>query len=281
MICSERRFNLSVENSLRSIVLIADDFGLSPAVDAGITELAERGRLSGFGCLTQLPRWFDAARTLDQSQLRAGGVQIGLHLNLTQGFGAAWHRSLPLLISGAYAGLLPRDRIRESFRTQWDRFTQALGRTPDYMDGHQHVHQLPMVRDCLLELLEEESAAPWLRITSPVMAPKPAIKGWMIAHLGAKTMRQLTHRQGLKTNAAFAGVYGFNQPQSGYARLMDEWLAAAPENTVVMCHPGYFAQASTDDPIAPARAEELRFLGSADFAELLSTHDCRIAAPSF
>ncbi|MDD4967183.1 ChbG/HpnK family deacetylase [Halothiobacillus sp.] len=266
---------------MRSIVLIADDFGLSPAVDAGILELAECGRLSGFGCLTQLPRWFDSAKALDQVPIGAGGVQVGLHLNLSQGFGGAWHQSLPVLITGAYAGLLPRDHIRDSLRTQWDRFTQALGRVPDYVDGHQHVHQLPVVRDCLLDLLAEEAARPWVRITAPIMAPKPAIKGWMIAHLGAETLRQLAQRQGLKTNAAFAGVYGFDQSQNGYAHLMGEWLSAAPENTVIMCHPGHFANVSPDDPIAPARAEELGFLSSPEFDDLLSAHDCRIAQPAF
>jgi predicted glycoside hydrolase/deacetylase ChbG (UPF0249 family) len=272
---------LSLENSLRSIVLIADDFGLSPAVDAGILELAECGRLSGFGCLTQLPRWFDSAKVLDQVPIGAGGVQVGLHLNLSQGFGGSWHRPLPLLISGAYVGLLPRDRIRESLRIQWHRFTQALGRVPDYVDGHQHVHQLPVVRDCMLELLAEEAARPWVRITAPITAPKPAIKGWMIAHLGAETMRQQAQRQGLKTNAAFAGVYGFDQSQNGYAHLMGEWLGAAPENTVIMCHPGHFANTTTDDPIAPARAEELGFLISPEFGDLLCAHDCRIAKPAF
>lgn len=272
---------MPVENPLRSIVLIADDFGLSPAVDAGIIELADCGRLSGFGCLTQLPRWFDAAKALDQVRMGAGGVQVGLHLNLSQGFGGAWHRSLPMLITGAYAGLLPRDRIRESLKTQWDRFTQALGRAPDYVDGHQHVHHLPVVRDCLLEMLAEESAELWVRITSPIMEPKPVIKGWMISHLGAETFRQQAQRQGLKTNTAFAGVYGFDQSQNGYAHLMSEWLSAAPENTVIMCHPGHFAYGSTDDPIAPARAEELGFLSSPEFGDLLSEHDCRIAEPAF
>ncbi len=266
---------------LRPIVLIADDFGLSPAVDAGIIELAERGRLSGFGCLTQLPRWFDAAKALEQTRVGAGGIQVGLHLNLSQGFGGAWHRSLPLLISAAYAGLLPRARIRESLRTQWDRFTQALGRAPDYVDGHQHVHQLPVVRDCLLELLDEESAAPWLRITTPIMAPKSAIKGWMIAHLGAETLRRQAQRQGLKTNVAFAGVYGFDQSQSGYAQLMTEWLSSSPENVVIMCHPGHFARASADDPIAEARAAELGFLSSPAFDDLLSAHHRVVATPAF
>jgi len=266
---------------LRSIVLIADDFGLSPAVDAGILELAECGRLSGFSCLTQLPRWFDAAKALDQVPIGAGSAQVGLHLNLSQGFGGAWHQSLPVLITGAYAGLLPRDRIRESLKIQWDRFTQALGRVPDYVDGHQHVHQLPVVRECLLELLEQEAIQPWVRITAPIVAPKPVLKGWMIAHLGAETLRQLAWRQGLKTNGSFAGVYGFDQSQTGYAQLVGEWLRASPGDTVIMCHPGHFANASTDDPIAPARANELGFLRSAEFGDLLYAHDCRIAKPAF
>lgn len=266
---------------MRSIVLIADDFGLSPAVDVGIIELVACGRLSGFGCLTQLPRWSNAVKALDLAQLKVGSIQIGLHLNLSQGFGDAWHHPLPRLIAGAYAGLLPRDRIRESLRIQWDRFTQALGRPPDYVDGHQHVHQLPIVRDCLLELLEMESTSLWVRITSPVIAPKPAIKGWMIAHLGAEKLRQQALRQGVATNGNFGGIYGFDQTQKGYAELMQRWLKAANDGTVIMCHPGRAARISRDDPIAPARAHELGFLGSEAFGDLLLSQSCRVAAPAF
>src|SRR5690606_25136721 len=66
----------------RRIVLCADDFGMNPAVNAGILSLAGRGRLSATSLLVDGP----AARA-DIPALRASGLQIGLHLNPTESFG--------------------------------------------------------------------------------------------------------------------------------------------------------------------------------------------------
>ena len=48
----------------RSITLCADDYGLHPAVDAAVQQLAESGRLSATSCMTTAPRWPEAARAL-------------------------------------------------------------------------------------------------------------------------------------------------------------------------------------------------------------------------
>lgn len=256
-----------MEKIVRPLVLIADDFGLSPDVDAGILALVQQQRLSGFGCLTQLPRWFEAAK-LARGQT---GVSIGLHVNLTQGFAPnTWYRPLPVLIAKAYSGLLPRAKIRASLAEQLDRFMQALDRAPDYVDGHQHVHQLPLVRDCLLDLLAERNIRPWLRCTAPLIAPKITLKEWLIAHLGAPALRANAERAGFMLPPAFAGVYGFNQTQAGYLALLDYWLHRVPADGVVMCHPGASSAASPWDPIARARAVELAVLQSAAFADLLA-----------
>jgi predicted glycoside hydrolase/deacetylase ChbG (UPF0249 family) len=260
---------LPAENFVRPIVFIADDFGLSPAVDAGILALVAQGRLSGFGCLTQVPRWFEAAKAVPDR----AGVHLGLHLNLTQGFAAhTWHRPLPVLIAQAYSGLLPPKKIRASLAEQLDRFLEAFGRAPDYVDGHQHVHQLPTVRDCLLDLLAERQIQPWLRCTAPLIAPKMGLKEWLIAHLGAPTLRTNAQRAGFSATPAFTGVYGFNQTSVGYLALLDSWLAQAPTDAVVMCHPGMAATVSDWDPIAPARAVELAVLQGDAFADLLRKH---------
>ena len=48
----------------RTIALCADDYALHPAVDAGVQQLAELGRLSATSCMTTAPRWREAARAL-------------------------------------------------------------------------------------------------------------------------------------------------------------------------------------------------------------------------
>lgn len=261
----------------RRIVLVADDFGLSPEVDAGILDLVEAGRLSGFGCLTQLPRWTEAARAIPA--LRAP-VDVGLHLNLTQGFGKAWYRPLPRLILGAYLGGLSAAVVSQSFAEQLDRFTEALGRAPDYIDGHQHVHQLPLVRNVLLDLLESRGLRPWLRVTDSLIPPPADLKAWLIGHLGAPKFRAGCRRLGLPVNHAFGGVYGFDRDEAGYRALFETWLTKAPDGALLMCHPGRACARTALDPIAPARPVERAVLMGSALEGILLNHRCRVVPGS-
>ena len=68
--------------SKRSVVLCADDFGLADGVSRGIAELAEMGRLSATGAMTNMPGWRRAAPSLKSLRDR---IAVGLHLNLTTG----------------------------------------------------------------------------------------------------------------------------------------------------------------------------------------------------
>ncbi|ANJ66285.1 hypothetical protein A9404_01845 [Halothiobacillus diazotrophicus] len=257
----------------RRIVLVADDYGLSPEVDAGILDLVAAGRLSGFGCLTQLPRWQEAARAISTESV---SVDVGLHLNLTQGFGAAWYRPLPRLILSAYLGGLSATTVSRSFAEQIDRFTDALGRAPDYIDGHQHVHQLPRVRDALLDLLESRGLRPWLRVTAPLIAPPADLKAWLIAHLGAPRFRDGCRRLGLAINPAFGGVYGFDTDEAGYRTLLEAWLAKAPDGSLLMCHPGRAGARTALDPISLARSVERAVLLGPDWADMLASYHCEL-----
>jgi len=259
----------------RRIVLVADDYSLSPEVDAGILGLVEAGRLSGFGCLTQMPRWPEAARAIPAD---LGSVEIGLHLNLTQPFGNAWFRPLPQLIARAYLVGLSPSVVAHSFREQLDRFTDALGRAPDYIDGHQHVHQLPLVRDVMLDVLAERGLRPWLRVTNPLIRPPSDIKTWMIAHLGAPALRVACQGLDLPVNPAFGGVYGFDQDEAGYLALLDAWFERAPDGALLMCHPGFAAPKSALDPIAVARAVERSVLSSPAFTALLLRDHCVLSS---
>ena len=66
----------------RRIWLIADDYGLSPAVSAAIRDLATRGRLSGTSVMVTAPG-FDRAEARSLAETR---VAIGLHTTLTAPF---------------------------------------------------------------------------------------------------------------------------------------------------------------------------------------------------
>src|SRR5690554_2240069 len=67
------------EAGKKQIVICADDFGMNPAVDAGILHLAGMGRLNATSCLVEGPSFAQGAKQLSET-----GLQLGLHLNFTE-----------------------------------------------------------------------------------------------------------------------------------------------------------------------------------------------------
>ena len=148
------------------VILIADDYALTTGVSRAICELAGAGRLSGTSALVTRPGWPDDADLL--RPLR-DHLAIGLHFNLTLGepLGAmpifAPQGRLPSVSTvtrGAILGMLPEPDIEAEFARQLEAFEVALGAPPDFIDGHQHVHALPGIRNCLFRVLQ--AAAPYL-----------------------------------------------------------------------------------------------------------------------
>src|SRR5512139_1726896 len=146
---------------MKTVTLCADDFALNEAVSRGIIELAESGRLSAVSCMSASRHWHEHAKWLTPLHDR---FDIGLHLTLT-GLAPlgpmpqlAAEGSLPALgkvLSDGVLHRLPRQEIAAELRRQMEAFIEQTGRPPDFIDGHQHVHLLPGVRETVFELWEE------------------------------------------------------------------------------------------------------------------------------
>lgn len=252
----------------RVVALCADDFGLGDTIDAGIVELAQRGRLNAVSCLVTTPAWHErAARLRDVPS----GVQRGLHFNLSEGApaSAALRREwpalprLPRLLLAAGLRRLPLAAVAQEWQAQWERFVAATGREPAFVDGHQHVHHLPGVREIVLDAATAAGIA--VRNTGRIFGPGFGLKRLIIRRSGGRALERRLQHRGLAHNAALAGVYDF-APRD-YAALMRTWLAAAPaEGLLLLCHPAGEGPAAPGDAIAAARCREFRYLRSEAFA---------------
>ena len=257
----------------RVISVCVDDFGLHEGVNQAALDLADRQRISAISCLVDGPAWASGARVL---RARANRVEAGLHLNFTEDFGQGTCHALPALIRRAYGGLLDRTQIRAAIEGQFARFEEAMGRLPDFVDGHQHVHQLPVIRDQLILVMQARcgSARPWLRSTLPPAdcwksgLPRAAVaKAWLISRLGANPLRALASRHGYPQNHRLLGVYGFELSEADYLRKLKRWLDCARDGDVLMCHPAL--PGAGEDPLQAVRNQEYRVLSSGEFSALL------------
>lgn len=255
----------------RSLSLCADDFGLSTGVDVAIDELARRGRLSAIACLSNGPAWPTDGPALAALPAR---VATGLHFNLTEGrplsaaLAARWPRlpALPQCIVAAHTGRLPLAAIAAELAAQCSAFVAASGRAPQFIDGHQHVHHLPGIRDLVLDWAQRQTPPPALRSTGRVLGPGFAIKRLIIELTGGRALARQLARRGLAHNSALLGVYDF--AALDYRALMQGWLSRLPAaGAVIFCHPGRRSPEASGDVIAAAREREWIYLGSAAFAE--------------
>jgi len=141
-----------------------------------------------------------------------------------------------------------------------------MGRLPDFVDGHQHVHQLPVIREQLIAVMNQRYGVvkPWLRVTLPASS---TFKSWLIGRLGAKPLAELASRQGYPQNHRLVGVYGFDLSEADYLQHMKRWLDCANDGDVLMCHPS--VPWSGEDPLQGARNREYRVLSSEAFSALL------------
>jgi predicted glycoside hydrolase/deacetylase ChbG (UPF0249 family) len=267
---------------IRSLTLIADDFGLAPGVSAAIADLLGAGRLTGTSCMTLFPDWPEQARRIADSRL------LGLHLTLTDqppittASTLARHGRLPtlsrLLVASTLGDIAEADIHRE-LDAQLARFADAFGRAPDFFDGHQHVHFLPPVRRWLLARFSRggHDTARFVR-GAPRLGDalaSGAVKGGIIAGL-AIGFDQAMARGGIPTRGPLLGIYGWRD-----AGRFEAVLAAALDldidDALFMCHPGWRDQDLIDrDPLLETRVAEMAFLRSDRFVALLERHRVQV-----
>lgn len=266
----------------RVLAVCADDVGLVDGVAETVLDLAAAGRLNAASCVTTAPGWRRDAAVIARDP-RA--PQLGLHFNLSEGaplsaaLAARWPTlpSLARLLVLAHVGALPSAAIDAEFRAQVDAFADGLGRAPAFVDGHQHVHALPGVRDLMLNAIARWPAAPAVRNTGHLLGPGAAVKRAVIAASGGRALQRILVARGIAHNRALLGAYDFHD--ENYRDLMRAWLARTPrEGGLIFCHPCAAARDGDADPIAAARRREAAYLGSDAFTEDLATAGISLGA---
>lgn len=257
-------------SEFKKILLCADDFGLNPGVSQGILKLVRQNRLSAVSCMVNVPEF-----ALQASELIAlkDRVQIGLHFNLTEGCLLSRENracfTLNRLLLKTQSRLISSALFGNEFHAQLDRFIEVVGSYPDFIDGHQHIHQLPVIRTILLKAYKErlQGRGIFVRSTYPALTlPQFRFKAAILAKTGGKQFHSLLKKEHIAHNKYFAGVYDFS-PDANYRILFRQWLQRAADNTLIMCHPG--EGRDSNDVIASARRIEMDYFLSDDFL-----HDC-------
>ena len=267
-------FEISAAKRIKHpIAICADDFGIEPGVDEAIVELCQQNRLSATSCLTLAPFFAEHA-----VMLKSLDLDIGLHVNFTESLGSqGLFLPLPKLIARSYLRQLSGPQVRKQIECQFDAFEHHMGCAPDFVDGHLHVHQLPVIRDALLQVLSQRypDNMPWIRNTQPGRLSNglpwmQRFKSHVIGALGARSLSRSAQQIGARINRDFFGAYDFSRAHPPYAAMLDAWLQQASYGSLIMAHPAKYV--SPEDAFGHDRVEEYRVLSSEMFVALLEQH---------
>ncbi len=238
------------------LIVNADDFGITEAVNRGIVAAFDRGIVTSTSLMATGPA-FEHAVDLASSR---PGLAVGVHLVLTE------HR--PLVGSRAAASLVGLDgcfpahvtqllalqlrrrislaEARLELDAQLKRVRDA-GVTVSHIDGHQHVHVLPGIAGVVAVLAAKHGVA-------AVRYPAERLRGYMLRDVkhGRRVAEQAALRlfcelsplKPLRRSDEFVGFYfGGRLDEANLATV----LAGLPAGRTVelMCHPG-------DDDMQPS-----------------------------
>ena len=253
----------------------ADDLGLSEATNNAILQLASAGKLDGASVLVQGPAVSQGVAAWKALQVERPGLQLCLHLCLTEGPCASLASAIPDLINqdgylklsfGAWLSLslLPpmhprRQRIsrqlHEEVLAQLARYRLLCGDdAPLHLDGHQHVHLVPIVHSCLLRVSGDQKIT-WMRNTSEPFPTGLALRWWwdairqagllkwIVLEVLSRRAQRKQQRLGIASNSGFAGVLFTGQMAGPPLRAAHQTLSALPARAnrtqpILLAHPG-------------------------------------------
>lgn len=280
------------------MILTADDFGISPAVDEAILRLIEKKRISSTGCMVagSNPKLEENLVSLKQL---SSGVDVGLHLVLTDSAPLGDHQyqdglvakngtlpNLKILATKAYLGILKVSAVESEILAQIQKFKSVFGRVPDFIDGHQHVQQLPIVREAIVSSVKIFNEIGYVRIanlpnkwiwnSAQFFSPRFAFDNLALAIPGRHSA-VLFSKNKIRHNRYLLGYYR-HSPDMQFKAVFEKYLSLSPAvNDIFFCHPGNSDEHLRKvDRLVDSRKDNLEFLLSSDFQEICEKNQLNI-----
>jgi chitin disaccharide deacetylase len=124
----------------RALIVNADDFGRSAAINTGILRCCESGIVTSATLMVRWPAAGEAARLA-----RGTRLSVGLHLDLGEWEyrDGGWHPVYEVLEQQTPA------TVAAEIAAQLERFEHLVGAPPTHLDSHQHVHRDEPTRSAL------------------------------------------------------------------------------------------------------------------------------------
>ncbi|MEW5761766.1 MAG: ChbG/HpnK family deacetylase [Bacillota bacterium] len=243
------------------LIVNADDFGYTPAVNRGIVQAVRQGVVTSVSLMVNQPGTEDALHIL-RNGLPAG---VGVHLCLTRGRPLLNPGDIPSLVDaeGYFKGrdalltsALVQEEVEREFSAQVA-YVQNAGIRVGHLDTHHHIHRHPIILAVLM------------RVAGNLRLPLRSLDD---------AMREVVRLKGLKTPDFFCGAWfagGVSLP--AFKTWVTAGLRIGARSMELMTHPG-----KVDEELfkrsgyAVERERELRILCHPELPRWLAGKDVRL-----
>jgi len=253
------------------IVIHADDFGETVTITNGIRRGIEAGVLTSTSIMANMPA---TTYALAGFPALAGQASFGVHLNLCEGRPLTCGRSLMdeaggfhpkrFLIRRALSGKLSLADLEREISAQIALVRDA-GVPISHVDGHKHLHQLPIVSTAVANVLPRFGIGR-VRLTRVRRLVRLGKGGTLLRELAAWRAAPVFRRAGLQSPVRMVDLADILN--RGFGRRGPGSLVDARGVVELCCHPE-LPSASASKPSSHERSRELEYLLSSGFRELL------------
>lgn len=236
------------------IKVIIDDFGSTHDSNTAILSLlGQRNFFHGVSCIVTSD---DTNKMADDFKaLSKLPVRVGLHLTFTDFRYLTTGQPMPgnFNIFGLHFNK-SRTFLGEEIKAQVEKFKELLGRYPDFIDGHHHIHQSPYYLGSLIEFLNEtpsltDSPDFFVRVSK---VPSQVLwtmckfnRSIFLKNLGLSSYALLAtlflKMNKIKVNDILLGGYSLDATKMEYSQIFEFYkrLIVPPGKFIVFfCHPG-------------------------------------------
>ena len=236
-----------------SLIVNADDFGLTPGVNRSVVELQEAGALTS-ATLMATGEGFKSATAEASTHT---GLGVGCHIVLVDGQpvlpptkirglagnSGGFRPTLGVFVRDLMRAKVPEDEI-EAEATAQIRRLQSAGVHVTHVDTHKHTHMFVRVlrpvlraaRKCAVGAIRNPFEPEWALVATPRAS---SARLWQVRLLRARLQAflRLVEEAGLATTDGAIGVLATGTLES---KTLTRLLEAMPEGTwELVCHPGY------------------------------------------
>ncbi len=252
---------------MKRLLVNADDFGLSPEVNAGIMRAGRAGILRNASLMVAEP----AARAAAELARENPALDVGLHVVVCRGrslldasrLGPAVRASGEFVGNPLAAGMRyffdrsMRAAMTDELRAQVERHLELVGYL-NHIDGHLNFHVHPLFADILVNLAVEYKVPcirlPRERVLTTLRlrrdnAPRKLVEAIIFRTLSRRTRRMMTER-GLTSTDALFGLH-----QSGH--LSEDYVVGVIDRIRDGATELYFHPAADIGGVPPAVAAQL------------------------